>query len=182
MRGRSAGIEAPVAGVARHVVGVVGGQLRGRGVVAAPPQHELLLAEGLLDLGLVLALEVPVVALVEAPVPPHREPAAAGSSQGDLGGTDGPCEHGGVQDPQVEVHTGPLGQELAGGPGLGLPLGGEVDVDPAGEAVLGVPGGLPVAQQDQVEHVSDRRRARRKGGNPPRPGRGVPGRRPAASL
>ena len=40
--------------------------------------------------------------------------------------------------------------------GLGLALGGEVDVGPAGEQVLGVPGGLAVANQDQVRHTFER--------------------------
>ena len=46
------------------------------------------------------------------------------------------------------------GQELAAGPGLGLAGRGQVDVDPAREEVLGVPGGLAVAEQDQIEHVT----------------------------
>ena len=102
-------VEVPVARVAGDVVGVVGGQGRGRGVVAAAPEHELLLAELLLDLGLVLALEVPVVALVEAPVPPDRQPAAPGGGQGDLGCADGAGQHRGVEDPQVELGLARLG-------------------------------------------------------------------------
>ena len=51
---------------------------------------------------------------------------------------------------------GALGrQELAAGPGLGLAGRGQVDVDPAGEQVLGVPRGLAVAEEDQVEHGID---------------------------
>ena len=145
-------VEVAVAGVAGHVEGVVGGERRGRGVVAAPPELELLGAELLLDVGLVLALQVPVVALVEPPVAADREPAAPGGGQGQLGGADGPGQDRGVQKTQVEVVDG--GQELAAGAGLGLPGGGQVDVDPAGEEVLGVPGGLSVADQDQIEHVT----------------------------
>ena len=55
-----------------------------------------------------------------------------------------------MEDAQVQVVDG--GQELAPGPGLGLPGRGQVDVDPPGEEVLGVPGGLPVTDQDQIEH------------------------------
>ena len=36
-------------------------------------------------------------------------------------------------------------QQLSGRPGFGLARRGQVDVDPAGEQVLGVPGRLPVA-------------------------------------
>ena len=145
-------VEVAVAGVAGHVEGVVGGERRGRDVVAAAPELELLGAELLLDDGLVLALQVAVVALVEAPVAADREPGAAGGGQGQLGGPDGPGQDRGVQKAQVEVVDG--GQELAAGAGLGLAGGGQVDVDPAGEEVLGVPGGLPVADQDQIEHAT----------------------------
>ena len=37
--------------------------------------------------------------------------------------------------------------------GLGLAQLGEVDVDPPREQVLRVPGGLAVAEKDQVEHA-----------------------------
>jgi hypothetical protein len=37
--------------------------------------------------------------------------------------------------------------------GLGLAPVGQVDVDPAGEAVLEVPLALAVAQQDQARHA-----------------------------
>ena len=102
-----------------------------------------------------------------------REPAAAGRRQGELGRADGPGQHRGVQDPQVQAVGG--GQELATGPGLGLAGGGQVDVDPAREEVLGVPGGLAVTEEHQVEHGPDARpvrrgrnssSARRAGGSP----------------
>lgn len=57
-----------------------------------------------------------------------------------------------MEDAQVQVIDG--GQELATGPGLGLAGGCQIDVDPPGEEVLGVPGGLPMADQDQIEHVA----------------------------
>ena len=151
MRGDVGRVDVAVAGVGGHVEGVAGDERRGRGVVAAAPQHELLVAELLLDLGLVLPLQVPVVALVEAPVPAHGEPAAAGGGQGELGRADGPGEHRGVQDAQVQALARRPGAPAGGG--LGLAGGGEVDVDPAREQVLGVPGGLAVAEQDQIEHA-----------------------------
>ena len=48
------------------------------------------------------------------------------------------------------------GQELPGLPGLGLALLGQVDVVPAGEQVLGVPGGLAVAEEYQLGHGIER--------------------------
>ena len=41
---------------------------------------------------------------------------------------------------------------LAGAPGLGLALSGEVNVNPAGEPVVEIPLALAVAQQDQAGH------------------------------
>ena len=154
-------VEVPVPGVAGHVVGVARAERRGRRVVAAPPQHELGLPELLLDLGLVLALQVAVVAFVEAPVPADREPAAPGRRQGDLGRADGPGQDRGVQYPQVQRLLG--GQQLAAGPGLGLAGRGQVHVDPAREQVVGVPGRLAVAEEDQVEHACDGTRGWERG-------------------
>ena len=97
------------------------------------------------------------MALVEPPVAAHGEPAPSGGGEGELGGADGPGQEGGVENPQVE---GPLGvarvlgslaQQEAAVAGLFLPGWGQVDIDPAREAVLGVPGGLPVPDQHQVE-------------------------------
>ena len=45
-----------------------------------------------------------------------------------------------------------LAQQLAAAPGLGLALGGQVDVDPAGEQVLRVPLALAVPEQHQRPH------------------------------
>jgi hypothetical protein len=44
------------------------------------------------------------------------------------------------------------GDLFAGAPGLGLALSGEVDVNPAGKAVVEIPLALAVAQQDQAGH------------------------------
>ena len=92
------------------------------------------------------------MALVEAPVAADREPGAAGGAQGQLGRPDGSGQDRRVEDAQVQVVHG--GQELTTGPGLGLPGRGQVDVDPPGEEVLGIPGGLPVTDQDQIEHLT----------------------------
>ena len=43
-----------------------------------------------------------------------------------------------------------LANHLASGGGLGTALGGEVDIDPAGETVLEVPLALAMAQQDKL--------------------------------
>ncbi len=147
-------VDVPVAGITGDVEGVVRRQRRGRRVVAAPPGQQLRCPELLLDLGLVLPLQVPVVALVEAPVTAHRDPAATGRGEGELRRADGPGQDRGVEHPEVEgvvgVRAG-LGQQLPAGAGLGLPSVGQAHVDPAREQVLRVPGGLAVAEEDQVK-------------------------------
>jgi len=61
-------------------------------------------------------------------------------------GGDRPTQQRGVQDAGLEAG---LGDELAGVGTLGATLVGEVDVDPSGELVGGVPLALPVTEQDQ---------------------------------
>ena len=95
---------------------------------------------------LVLALERAVVALVEPPRPAHRDPVPVGRVEGEVRGVDRAPLHGGVHD--VGEQPG-LTHQLAAALGLGAALLGQVDVDPAGEEVLGVPVALAVAEQDQ---------------------------------
>ena len=72
--GHELGRQAGVAGVVAHVARVVPVHRRGRHVVGAPPQLHLVGAVALGGLRLVEALQVAVVALVEPPVPAHRDP------------------------------------------------------------------------------------------------------------
>ena len=140
-----------VAGVGRRPApGHPAGRGGGRDVVAAPPQLDLGLAVLGRRLLLVEPLQRAVVALVQPPVAADRQPAPPGLAEGQLGGGDGPDQHRGVQDPQVEVVLG--GHQRPGRPGLGLAVGAQLDVDPPGEQVLGVPDRLPVPEQDQVGH------------------------------
>ncbi|GAP59238.1 hypothetical protein AHiyo1_24920 [Arthrobacter sp. Hiyo1] len=118
-----------------------------RGVVAAAPFHELLFTELSEGLGLVLALQGAVVALVEAPVTLDRDPAAIGLVQGDVRGVDGPLEQGRVQDVRENVV---LDQKLSAAGCFLAALVVQVDVHPAGEQVLGVPVAVAVAQQNQL--------------------------------
>ena len=50
--------------------------------------------------------ERPVVALVQAPVPPDGEVAAPGGGEGDVRRVHGPGEHGGVDDVESQVRLG----------------------------------------------------------------------------
>ena len=138
-------------GVAR-VVGlaelVVDRLRRRRDVERAAPGHEHLLAILLKGLLLVLALQRAVVALVQAPRTLHRDPVAVGGVQGQVGGGDGPTLHRGVHD--VGEQAGLL-ELLATSDGLGPALVSQVDVDPAGEQVLGVPLALAVTKENEGE-------------------------------
>ncbi len=119
---------------------------RWRSVIGTPPQHELLFAVLSQHLGLVLALQRTVVALVEAPMPAHWDPRSTGGMQRHLCGADRALEQRGVE------HVGQdslLGQHGTTAFGFGASLLGQVDVDPPGEQILRVPFALPVAEQDQ---------------------------------
>ncbi len=146
--------EAGVAPVAAGIAGVVRGQGRGRGGVAAPPDEHLLVPVPPGGLGLVQALQGPVVPLVESPGLEHRQPLPVHAAQDDVQGGDGPGKQRSVAE--VEVVAG-VQQELRARGGLGRAQGGEGNVGPAGEAVLQVPGALSVPDQDQGVHGGPRR-------------------------
>jgi hypothetical protein len=100
-------------------------------------------------LGLVEALQRPVVALVQAPVVLDRQPHHVHFIHRQPQRADRPLEHRGVG--QVEGEAG-LAQHAAGGPGFGDALFGQVDIGPAGEAVVEVPGGFAVAHEYDLVH------------------------------
>ena len=89
------------------------------------------------------------MALVEPPVPAHGHPEPAHLLQRQVQGPDGSGQHGGVGHVHGEAC---LGEEGAGRAGLLFPLSGQVDVPPAGEAVLQIPLALAVAEQDERPH------------------------------
>src|SRR5262245_50434034 len=89
-----------------------------RHLVGATPEMRLLLPVLLGGLPLVQALQRAVVALVEAPVPLHRQPRLAELVESEIGRVDGANEDRGVAD--VEEETG-LAQGDPGGDRLGSP-------------------------------------------------------------
>src|SRR5690606_23050844 len=122
------------------------GQQRRRHVELPAPQLELLGAELLQGLGLVLALQSAVVTLVEPPGALHRNPQAVRRVQRDVRGLDRAAEQRRVQ--HIGKQPG-LGEQLAAAAGLALALVSEADVHPAGEQVQFVPLALAVAEQDE---------------------------------
>src|SRR5690606_35903940 len=157
--------QARVAGVVADVALVVPGHRGRRHVVAAAPDLHLLGAEPLGRLLLVQPLQVAVVALVQAPAAPHRDPRPPHLPQGQLGRADGPHQDRRVDDVGQDA---PLGHEPAGGDRLGLTGGGQVAVVPAGEQVLQVPLALAAAEQHQASDHAGHARG----------GAGVPSSRP----
>lgn len=63
---------------------------------------------------------------------------------------DRALQHRGVGAIELQAFGG---HQLATGLGFGAALFGEVDVDPAGEAIFEVPLALAMAQQDQARHA-----------------------------
>ena len=146
LRARHGVAQARIARVTGLGVLVVGVDGRRRHVVRATPLHELLLAELLEDLLLVLALQRAVVALVETPAALDRDPVAVGGVEREVRGGDGPPLHRRVHDVRQDRR---LLELLAGADRLGPALLRQVDVDPAGEEVLRVPVALAVPDEHQ---------------------------------
>src|SRR4029079_1358273 len=117
-----------------------------RHIIGPAPQHELLIAALGPNRRLVLTLQHPVVALVEAPRSANRNPQPIGNVQGDFGGANCASQHRCVDDVWKQVV---LYDQLTAALGLGHSLWTEVDVDPSGEQILPVPVALAVAKQHQ---------------------------------
>ena len=112
---------------------------------------DLLVAVLRRGLGLVQALQAAIVALVEPPARGLRQPHPVQAVEHDPQGSDRALEDGGER----LVELDPLGpQELAGFLRLRQPGRRQVDVDPAGEAVLEVPVALAVSDHRQMRHVA----------------------------
>ena len=145
--GTLVGGDVGVAGIVELRVLRVGVLHRRRGVVAATPQHELLVTVLVAGGGLVQPLQRAVVALVQTPAAAHRNPVAVAAVECQVGGVDGATQQRRVQHRRQQ----PLrGQQFRRFPGLGLTLLVDVDVHPPGEQVLCVPFALAVTEQDQL--------------------------------
>src|SRR5699024_10231659 len=134
------------------VVGVLGVLAAGldrrrRHIVGAPPGHELLLAELVTDLLLVLALQGAVVPLVQAPGTLDVDPVPFGDVQGEVRGGDGAAQQGGVNDVRQDagVH-----HQLPTAAGFVHPVGRQGHVHPSGAEALGIPFTLAVAEQYEL--------------------------------
>ena len=160
-------LDAGVARVAGLVVLAAELDRRRRGVERAAPQHELLVAVLVPGRSLVETLQRAVVPLVEPPVAPHRDPVPVRCVERQVGRGDGAAQHRGVHDGR---QNSLVLQQLPTVDGFLATLVVEVDVDPAGEEVLGVPVGVPVAEQDQRVGHADQPSER--AGRQPRSGRG----------
>src|SRR5471032_420216 len=122
-----------------------------RRVVAAAPYQYLLVAILGCRLALVQALQGAVVTLVQAPVVLDRQIHHVHRVQRQPQGADRALQDRGVG--HVKRETGFL-EDLAGGPGFVDALFRQVDVGPASEAVIEVPGGLAVTHENDFIHSS----------------------------
>ena len=112
---------------------------------------DLLVAKALGGLGLVKALQVTIVALVEGLVFFYREVTLSEHLKDNLQGADRALQHRG----EGAVKAQPCGLEfLSGLPSFFFALGRKRHLHPAGEAVLQVPERFAVAQQHQISHSS----------------------------
>ena len=100
-------------------------------------------------LGLVQALQGPVVALVEPPGAAHRDPVEVHLVQRELQRRDRAAQKRGEGLVEAEPR---LPEQLAGVVGFLHALLAEGDVHPAGEAVLLVPVAFAVAHEDELFH------------------------------
>ena len=99
---------------------------------------------------LVQSLQRPVMAFVQAPAPAHRQEGTLQLVEGEVRRPHRSRQHRGVD--RVELEAGFRGEEPAGQPCLVLAGGAQVHVRPAREPVLGVPGTLAMAQDDERRH------------------------------
>ncbi len=100
-------------------------------------------------LGLVQPGEAAVVPLVQPPVLGLGNPGLTRRVQRQPQGPYGAGQHRG--EGAVELHAC-LGDQFAAATGFCLAGRGQVDVHPAGEAVLEIPLALAVAEQDECWH------------------------------
>src|SRR5580704_18042911 len=125
---------------------VIDTQRRRRDVVTAPPDLYLRLPVLRHRLRLAETLQRSVVALVEPPGALHRNPHAVHLVEHDPQRADSALQNRG----EGEVDRELLPQQLARGlHSFAAAAGLQVDVGPAGEQVVDVPGALAVAYQDQ---------------------------------
>jgi len=140
--------------VVDRVVLVVDPDRGRRDVIAAPPDLDLVEAVAFRRLAFVEALERPVVTLVQSPRPLYREVAALHLVEREVRRPDRPPQHRRMDSVDLEIGLGR--QQPTCFACLGLAALTEVDVRPAGEAVLGIPGALAMAEDDEGRHGARR--------------------------
>src|SRR5262249_28580744 len=114
------------------------------------PHHHLLLAVARSRLRLVEAGERAVVALVEAPVLLDGKPQPVHLLEREIERADGALEERGEREVEVVAFRG----EHAAGRARFLDAAlREIDVLPAGEAVLAVPVAFAMAEQNELLHA-----------------------------
>ena len=116
-----------------------------RDVVASTPLQDLFLTVLLGSLSLVETLEGTIVTLVKSPCLVVGKPETVHLLSDVAEGLDGTCQIRGEGDIELEAL---LLEHDTGLVGLLDSLGGKVNIMPASESVLKIPGGLSVADKD----------------------------------
>ena len=138
-----------VTGIELGVAGIVLREGQRGDIVAAAPDLDLGVAVLLGGLGLVEALEVAVVLLIETPALLDGNPVEVHVVEDVVEGLDGSLEVGSVSLREGEA----LGlEELAGFLGFGLAFRGQVDIGPAGETVFEIPGAFAMTYEYDSFH------------------------------
>jgi hypothetical protein len=120
-------------------------QRRRAGGEAAAPLVHLLVANPPAHLVLALALQCPVVALVQAPAPCHRQPHPVHLVEHDPERSDRPLQHRG----EAAVESRTLAAQQPGRLPRLLRTGvRQVDIRPAREQIVAVPDALAVTKQN----------------------------------
>ena len=101
------------------------------------------------SLSLVQPLQGAVVAFIQAPVTDCRCPHGIHFIQDNPQGPDGPFQHRGVGDIKPEAG---FAQDASCHCRFLPSFFSQVNISPAGEAVFKVPGGLPMAHENDLMH------------------------------
>src|SRR5690242_2213901 len=149
--GQLRGAQAGVTRVRARIARVRELQRRRRNIVAAAPDEHLLIAELARHFGLVEALQRAVVPFIEAPAPVHRDPHQVHLVLHQPERADRALEHGGVRDVESETLLAQCGSRALRLRDAAIR---EIDVGPAGEAVLPVPGAFAVPKKNELSHPS----------------------------
>ena len=138
-----------IAGIKSGMPLIIQVELRGRNVIAAPPDLDLFLAVPGLGLCLVQPRQRTVMPFVQTPGLVDRDPDAIHGLKRQPERPDGPRQHRGVCANRSKAFCL---QQLTGAPRLRFSFRSQIDIYPTGKPVLQIPLTLTVADEDKTGH------------------------------